>query len=141
VEHAKRQNGQFRGDNANNGTNAAAIGAALDVTIVALPSVHTSALYGAHDILSSAGIWWDRKSERIRCESRLRVRTVGSRRIPSEGWNGVIVQPNIAVSDVTRTDIVYVPALGAPDGEVPDTDLVVLRWCSTGSPSSIGEAP
>lgn len=100
----------------------------IEVSILALPSVHASALYGGHDILSSAGMRWDSSVERIHCSSSLRVRTVGATTDPLEGWNGVVVQPSVAIDDVPRSDLVYVPAMGAPDQDVPETAPEVLRW-------------
>lgn len=100
----------------------------IEVAILTLPSVHASALYGAHDILSSAGIRWDKRTERIACEPRVRVRTVGRTTRPVMGWNGVSVRPTVALSDAETFDIVYVPALGPPDGEVPPTDPAICQW-------------
>lgn len=126
---AKRRDGQDRGDSDTNDAKTSRRHArTIDVSILALPSVHTSALYGAHDILSSAGIRWDRESERIRCEPLVRVRTVGLTTDPVEGWNGVVVAPNVALADVSQSNIVYVPALGPPDGDVPESDPAVRRW-------------
>jgi transcriptional regulator GlxA family with amidase domain len=126
---AKRPNRQDRGDRDTKLRRAPKSSArTLEVSILALPSVHTSALYGAHDILSSAGMRWDRTRERIRCEPLLRVQTVGPTTDPVEGWNGVRVQPSVALADVARSDVVYIPALGPPDGEVPGTDPAVARW-------------
>ncbi|MBZ0232375.1 MAG: helix-turn-helix domain-containing protein [Deltaproteobacteria bacterium] len=121
----KRRNGQHRGET---DTARGRRTRLVEVSILALPSVHTSALYGAHDILSSAGIRWDQRDERIRCETRLRVRTVGVTTAAVEGWNGVVVRPSVAIADVATSDIVYVPALGPPDGDVPTTPPVVRRW-------------
>lgn len=126
---AKRLNGHLRGDrdtNERNGSRRAR--RPLEVAILVLPEVHTSALYGAYDIFSSAGIRWDQKNERIRCEPRLTVRTVGLTTEPILGWNGVTVRPDHALADITTSDIVYVPAVGPPDGEVPATDPAVCRW-------------
>lgn len=100
----------------------------IDVSILVLPTVHTSALYGAHDILSSADIRWDRQRQHVRGKNRLRVRMVGPSSEPVEGWNGVMVQPSIAFSAIRKTDLVYIPALGPPDGEVPATHPDVCRW-------------
>jgi transcriptional regulator GlxA family with amidase domain len=125
----KRLNGQDRAE-CDTGRRKASPGErhTIDVSILALPSVHTSALYGAHDILSSAGIHWDRRAARIHGETRLRVRTVGSTADPIEGWNGVVVRPSVALAAVAQSDLIYVPALGPPDGDVPETDPAVGRW-------------
>lgn len=128
--NAKRRYRHVRGDNDTNGGTEARRRRQppVEVCILVLPSVHTSALYGAHDILSSAGMRWNQADARICCESRFRVRTVGATMQPIDGWNGVVVQPSAAVSDVPRADLVYVPALGPPDGEVPETDPAVCQW-------------
>ena len=100
----------------------------IEVSVVVLPMVHASALYGGLDVLSSAGIRWDRSEDRIRCESRLRVRTVGETTAPIEGWNRVVVQPNCSLDDIEHSDIVYIPALAPPDQPVPPTSAPVRRW-------------
>jgi transcriptional regulator GlxA family with amidase domain len=129
VARAKRRNGHVRGDrDTNDRERSREVPATIEVSILALPLVHTSALYGAHDILSSAGIRWDQRDGRIRCEPRLRVRTVGLTTEPVEGWNGAVVRPSAAISEAPRADLVYVPALGAPDGEFPAIDPQVCRW-------------
>lgn len=121
----KRRDGQDRGDG-DSGTSAP--GRAIDVSIVVLPEVHASALYGGLDILSSAGMRWDSRRHLINCPNHLRVRTVGRTTAPVLAWNGVTIRPEAGVDEVDRTDVIYVPALGAPDGEIPTTDPVVRRW-------------
>jgi transcriptional regulator GlxA family with amidase domain len=125
---AKRPKRQVRGGSDTGEQESGRSCRSLEVSILVLPSVHTSALYGALDVLSSAGIRWDRSDERIRCEALFRVRMVGATTAPIEGWNGVVVQPDLAMSDAPQADIVYIPALGPPDGEVPQTDPDVCLW-------------
>lgn len=125
----KRLNRQDRGDTDIPGRNGPKEAhRVVDFSILILPGVHTSALYGAHDILSSAGTCWDGRRRIASCHSSLRIRTVGLSTAPLEGWNGVPVQPVAALADVARTDVVYIPALGPPDGSVPPTDPAVCRW-------------
>jgi transcriptional regulator GlxA family with amidase domain len=125
----KRENGHDRGDSDTDEEKVRPrSGRTIDVSVLVLPTVHASALYGGHDVLSSAGIRWDRSSDRIRCEPRLRVSTVGQDRSPVEAWNGVRVHPDCGLEDVQRSDIVYIPALAPPDQPVPPTDPDVRRW-------------
>jgi transcriptional regulator GlxA family with amidase domain len=124
----KRRNGHDRGETDTNGAEGRIGGGFIDVGILVLPTVHTSALYGALDILSSTDTYWDRQRKYVRGPSRLRVRLIGASGDPVEGWNGVVVQPSASIAEVQRTDVLYIPALGAPEGEVPAAGPEVCRW-------------
>lgn len=101
----------------------------IHISMLALPTVHSSALYGAHDIFSTADIHWTLQQRQIRRgTNRLRVTIVGPSLAPVAGWNGVTVQPSAAISEVARSELLYIPALGPVDGNVPPTDPKVCQW-------------
>lgn len=101
----------------------------IDVSMLVLPTVHSSALYGAYDILSTADIYWSLQHRQIRRgTNRMRVQLVGASLDAVEAWNGVMVQPSASISSVQKTDLLYIPAIGPADGNIPPTEPRVCRW-------------
>lgn len=97
------------------------------MALLAVPSAHASALYGALDILSTAGMSVA-GGDAATGEAAIEPVIVGADTSPVIGWNGVVIHPHRAIDDCTAPDAVFVPSLGEPDGSMPPFDPRVLDW-------------
>jgi transcriptional regulator GlxA family with amidase domain len=96
------------------------------VALLAVPSAHTSALYGALDIFSTAGVRL--VGSGVDGAPGLDTLIVAASGEPVPGWHGVPIQPGAAVSEAGDFDAVFIPSLGEPTGDMPPHDESVLDW-------------
>jgi transcriptional regulator GlxA family with amidase domain len=101
----------------------------LETCIVAIAETAGSALYGMVDVLSVTGTVWQTLTRTEPSAPPFRVRVVSLRREPFRCGNGIPVEPDAALHEADRADIVILPELWlGPDehlkGRYPD----VVEW-------------
>lgn len=96
------------------------------VALLAVPSAHASALFGALDIFSTAGVRLGGGG--VDGAPGLETVIVAAGRKPVTGWHGVLIHPAAAVREADNFDAVFVPSLGEPTGDMPPHDDSVLEW-------------
>jgi transcriptional regulator GlxA family with amidase domain len=97
------------------------------VALLAVPSVHTSALYGAFDILNAAGLRVEAGSSVVG-QPALDAVIVAADRASVTGWNGVTVNPHCGIEEAGSVDAVFIPSLGDPTGTLPAAPAAMLHW-------------
>ena len=101
----------------------------LETTIVAVPETAGSALYGMVDVLSVTGNVWQTlmRTEPMPPPFRVRVVSVGRERFRC--GTGIPVEPDAAVSDLPRADIVILPELWlGPDEHLDGRYPALIEW-------------
>lgn len=96
------------------------------MALVAVPSAHTSALFGALDVFSTAGVRLDGRG--VNGAPGLETLIVAAGREPVPGWHGVPIHPVATVGEAGDFDAVFIPSLGEPTGDMPPHDEAVLDW-------------
>jgi len=96
------------------------------VALLAVPSAHASALFGALDIFSTAGVRLG--SGGVDGTPGLETIIVAAGPEPVSGWHGVPIHPATAVGQAGDFDAVFIPSLGEPTGDMPPHDESVLDW-------------
>src|SRR5688500_8134538 len=84
---------------------------ALETAIVAVPETAGSALYGMVDVLSVTGNVWQTLTRTAPMTAPFRVRVVSVARDRFRCGNGVPVDPDAAIQEISRADIVILPEL------------------------------
>lgn len=101
----------------------------LTAGIVALPETAGSALYGMVDVLGAAGNLWN---ELVGNPTKVRLiepRIVSLRGEPFRCGNGIPVNPDLAVIDDPKCDIVIIPEIWlAPGDSVDDRHHAIKEW-------------
>ncbi|MEW9797022.1 GlxA family transcriptional regulator [Alteromonas sp. CYL-A6] len=87
----------------------------LSVTIVAFDQALASAITGAHDLFALAGITWQRIHNQP-IKPAFQVRLASLHAAPVTCTNQFILQPQTALEDIDKTDILIVPTIG---GDIP----------------------
>lgn len=98
------------------------------VALLAVPLVHSSALYGGLDILRTAGMRFDAQGYSIAGEGVIEPIVVASTRDPVAGWHGVRIHPDASVDEMSSVDVVYIPSIGQPINAMPPFQQEVLDW-------------
>ena len=83
-----------------------------DVTVVFLDDGMSSTAIAPVEVFHSAGVLWNELQGRP-SPAPFKVRTVSMSGGPVRSAHGLTIQPDGALADVTRTDVVIVPASGA----------------------------
>lgn len=99
----------------------------LDVTVVLLEQGYASTAIGPIEVFHSAGRLWNELQGEA-TEPRFRVRTASIDGGPVASLYGVGLVPQCAIDDVTRTDIVIVPASGLEVQPVIARKSSLLPW-------------
>ena len=102
---------------------------ASEVLIVAVPETAGSALYGMVDVLLAAGNLWQALVRTDALPAPFRVRIVAPAAGAFECGNRIPVQPDVAVGDDPRADIVIVPELWlGPDEDLRGRYPALIEW-------------
>ena len=99
----------------------------LDVTVVMLDDGMTSTAITPIEIFHSAGALWNQLHDRP-IEPAFRVTTVSLDGGPVRSPYGLTLQPQAAIDDITRTDIVIVPTSGLMLDEKLLEHSALLPW-------------
>lgn len=86
----------------------------LRISLLALPQSSGSVLYGLYDVLGSIGTVWTEMTGQGDGRPLTEVRIVSTAREPFRAWGGVPVAPDLALAEVTETDVVIVSDLALP---------------------------
>ena len=88
----------------------------LHVSLLALPEAGSS-LLGAAELLASVGVTWEALIEDVRTAPRYQTQIVAASREPLTCGQRWTVQPDAVLTEVTQTDIVFIPTLWIQPGE------------------------
>lgn len=103
--------------------------AAKDVYLLCLPESAGSALYGMVDVLAATGTLWNELSGIESGANTLRPRLVSITTAPFICGNGIPVQPDITISELSSPEILIVPELWlAPDDAVDNRYDNLKSW-------------
>jgi transcriptional regulator GlxA family with amidase domain len=103
------------------------------VTILTLPEVGASTVFGMYDMFMSAGRDWGLLVSGTPGDALIAPRLAARTRAPFAAGNGVMIHPDVALADAGVPDLVCVPELLVPPGEplegrfAPEIDY--LRRC------------
>jgi transcriptional regulator GlxA family with amidase domain len=102
---------------------------ALDTAIVAVPESAGSALYGMVDVLSATGSVWQTLTRATPAAARFRVQVVSVSGERFRCGYGVPVEPQAAIHEIDRADIVILPELWlGPDEHLKDRYPELTVW-------------
>jgi len=99
----------------------------IDVTVLLLDDGLPSTSIAPLEILASAGTLWGRLTG-TPGEPRFRVRTASVDRRKSQPGVPIALEPMLALSQVRRTDLIIVPAVGADVERFLDKNRAVIDW-------------
>lgn len=103
--------------------------APLETAIVAVPESAGSALYGMVDVLNAAGSVWQTLMRTPETSTPFRVRIVSPIRERFRCGYGIPVEPDAAIQDVDRADIVILPELWlGPDEHMKGRYPELIAW-------------
>ena len=101
----------------------------LETAIVAVPETAGSALYGMLDVLSVTGNVWQTLTRTAPMAAPFRVRVVSVARDRFRCGNGVPVEPDAAIHEINRADIVILPELWlGPDEHLQGRYPALFDW-------------
>jgi transcriptional regulator GlxA family with amidase domain len=101
----------------------------LSTAIVAVPESAGSALYGMVDVLSVTGNVWQTLTRTDPTPPPFAVRVVGPTRAPFRCGNRIPVEPDAAIDEVERADIVILPELWlGPDEHLAGRYPALIEW-------------
>lgn len=99
------------------------------VAVLAVPQVHTSALFGGFDILKTAGLGFDARSRET--FGRPLIKTHITAATPEvTGWHGVEVRRQKTFAELGDVDGIYIPAIGDTFETLEAPDPETLAWIS-----------
>jgi transcriptional regulator GlxA family with amidase domain len=101
----------------------------LEVVIVLVNDGHGSTAVGPMEVFSSAGRLWNEFSG-MTPQSRFRVTTASIDGAPVETAFGLRIASDLAIEDVARADLIFVPASGALPSETMQRHAALLPWLS-----------
>ena len=87
------------------------------VTVLGFDQALASAITGALDVFAFAGISWQR-IHKLSPSPQFRVQLASHHGQPFMCSNQIMLQPNIAIEDVSHTDILLIPTIGGNIDEV-----------------------
>lgn len=101
----------------------------LEALILALPETAGSALYGMVDVLSSTGQLWQELVGEEGGRALIRPRIVSLTREPFHCGNAIPVSPDLAIDEISETDILILPELWlAPDDDMKGRYPELKEW-------------
>src|SRR5262245_42883372 len=103
--------------------------AMIDVTVLLLNEGLPSTALAPLEIFASAGTLWDELTG-TPGKPRFRVRTASLHGRKTKHVVPICLEPNLALSDVRRTDLVIVPAVGAELEQRLKDNRPVIEWLS-----------
>lgn len=89
----------------------------IEATVLALPEVTASTLFGVYDLLAGAGRDWDFIVNGKNGNSPIGTRIVAAENAPFKTGNGVRVEPDAALDEVEAPDVVCIPDVFVAPGE------------------------
>lgn len=98
------------------------------VALLAVPLVHSSALYGGLDILRTAGLGFEPEGGSITGDAAIDPIIVASTRDSVAGWHDVRIHPDASVGETSSVDAVYIPSIGQPASDMPPFQPEILDW-------------
>lgn len=104
----------------------------LDALIVAVPETAGSALYGMVDVLAATGNIWQTLTGQGKRQKLIRPRIISASRNPFQCGNRIPVQPDLAINNNTKADIVILPELWlGPDEDFSGRYPGIVEWIRT----------
>jgi transcriptional regulator GlxA family with amidase domain len=101
----------------------------LETMVVAVPETAGSALYGMVDVLSVTGSVWQTLTRAETMRPPFRVTVVAPRKTPFRCGKSIPVEPDAAIADAPRADIVIVPELWlGPDEHLAGRYPAIVGW-------------
>ena len=101
----------------------------LETTIVAIPESAGSALYGMVDVLNATGNVWQTLTRTLPASAPLRVRVVSPARERFHCGHRIPVEPDAAVHEIDRADIVILPEVWlGPDEHMKGRYPTLIDW-------------
>ncbi len=91
----------------------------ISVTVLAFDYVLASALTGINDLLSLAGVSWNKLHQQLP-QQKFNVQIASWDKKPIYTLNNVVIMPHCAIQDVTKSDVYLVPCIA---GDVEKTLL------------------
>jgi transcriptional regulator GlxA family with amidase domain len=102
---------------------------AAEALIVAVPETAGSALYGMYDVLAATGTLWNELTGAQTGHPLIRPRIVSLSKAPFRCGNGIPVDPDLAIDDARKPDIVIVPELWlAPSDTMSERYDALKEW-------------
>lgn len=100
------------------------------VAILTFPETTASVVYGMYDLFMSAGRDWEMIVEGKPGPSLVRPVIVAAKAESFEATNGVLIAPQVAITEIPTPDIVCVPELTIPPGEPRDASRKRSPGCN-----------
>jgi transcriptional regulator GlxA family with amidase domain len=101
----------------------------VEALIVALPETAGSALYGMFDVLAATGTLWNELTGDQSGRPLIQPRIVSLSTTPFRCGNGIPVNPDLAIEDARKPDIVIVPELWlAPSDTMGERYEPLKEW-------------
>jgi len=100
----------------------------IHVSLLAIPEA-ASSLLGAAELLSTVGVAWESMVDNQRVRPVYEAQIVGASREPLAIFNRWTVHPDVAIAEVRRTDVIFIPSLWISPGEsFADRHHAVRDW-------------
>jgi len=98
-----------------------------DITVLLLDQMFSSTAIGPMEVFRHAGSLWNILTGQ-QCDPSFRVKTASADGRPVCCDGEIEIQPNLALQDVGRTDLIFVPTTGLSVVDVVERNSAIVPW-------------
>src|ERR1700733_1413342 len=98
-----------------------------EITVLLLDQMFSSTAIGPMEVFRHAGSLWGQLTG-ASLEPRFRVTTASADGKAVDCDGGIQIKPNISISDVAKTDLIFVPTTGLSLDDVVERNAAIVPW-------------
>ncbi len=98
-----------------------------EITVLLLDQMFSSTAIGPAEVFRHAGSLWNILTG-MRCEPSFRVTTASADGRPVRCDGDIQIKPNVALEDVGKTDLIFVPTTGLSVDDVVERNAPIVPW-------------
>src|SRR3984957_7390498 len=98
-----------------------------EITVLLLDQMFSSTAIGPMEVFRHAGSLWNLLTGMTTSPS-FHVKTASSDGLPVECDGGIQIKPNLALKDVGKTDLIFVPTTGLSVDDVVERNAAIVPW-------------
>ncbi len=110
-----------------------------EITVLLLDQMFSSTAIGPMEVFRHAGSLWNILTG-AQGSPRFRVTTASANGRPVECDGGIQIRPNVALSDVAHTDLIFVPTTGLSIDDVVERNAPIVPWLKRRSSRGVAVA-
>src|SRR5438552_2023362 len=110
-----------------------------EITVLLLDQMFSSTAIGPAEVFRHAGSLWNILTG-MRCEPSFHVTTASADGRPVRCDGDIQIKPNVALEDVGKTDLIFVPTTGLSVDDVVERNAAIVPWLKRRSTRGVGFA-